>query len=117
MVQGSTDGLQYDSWVTIGYEDNYMNALTAFLMDFSEFEFGSRLYTNNGAWFVTPDMRQAAAGPDGKLLLMQLTTEGDISGRINPYGRTCPLPLRDAGERAMFSTVRFPASSTCAASS
>ena len=31
-------GLKYDSWVTIGYEDNYMNALTAFLMDFSEFE-------------------------------------------------------------------------------
>ena len=37
------DGLKYDSWVTIGYEDNYMNALTAFLMDFSEFEQGDRL--------------------------------------------------------------------------
>ena len=47
------------------------NALTAFLMDFTEFEQGGKLYTNNGAWFVTPDMRQAAAGPDGKLLLMQ----------------------------------------------
>ena len=87
------EGLAYDSWVTIGYEDNYMNALTAFLMDFSEFETGGRLYTNNGAWFVTPDMRQAAAGPDGKLLLMQLTTEGDISGRINLHGRTRPVPM------------------------
>lgn len=102
LVQGSTDGLQYDSWVTIGYEDNYMNALTAFLMDFSEFETGSRLYTDNGAWFVTPDMRQAAAGPDGKLLLMQLTTEGEITGRINLHGRTRPLPLRDAEERTQF---------------
>lgn len=88
-------GLKYDSWVTIGYEDNYMNALTAFLMDFTEFETGGRLYTDNGAWFVTPDMRQAAAGPDGKLLLMQLTTEGDITGRINVHGRTRPLPKRD----------------------
>ena len=88
----SIEGLAYDSWVTIGYEDNYMNALTAFLMDFSEFEAGGQLYTNNGAWFVTPDMRQAAAGPDGKLLIMQLTTEGDITGRINLHGRTRPLP-------------------------
>ena len=47
-------------------------------------------------------MRQAAAGPDGKLLLMQLTTEGDISGRINLHGRTRPLPLRDAAERAQY---------------
>jgi len=91
----SIEALKYDSWVTIGYEDNYMNALTAFLMDFSEFEGGGRLYSNNGAWFVTPDMRQAAAGPDGKLLLMQLTTEGDISGRINLHGRTRPLPSKD----------------------
>ena len=89
----SIEELKYDSWVTIGYEDNYMNALTAFLMDFSEFEAGDRLYTDNGAWFVTPDMRQAAAGADGRLLLMQLTTEGDISGRINLHGRTRPLPM------------------------
>ena len=80
------DGLKYDSWVTIGYEDNYMNALTAFLMDFTEFEQGGKLYTNNGAWFVTPDMRQAAAGPDGKLLLMQLTTEGEVRGVITCMG-------------------------------
>lgn len=96
------DGLKYDSWVTIGYEDNYMNALTAFLMDFSEFEQGGRLYTDNGAWFVTPDMRQAAAGPDGKLLLMQITTDGEVSGTINLHGRTRPLPLRNEAERALY---------------
>ncbi len=90
----SIEGLAYDSWVTIGYEDNYMNALTAFLMDFSEFASGGKLYTDNGAWFVTPDMRQAVAGPDGRLLLMQLTTEGDITGRINLHGRTRPIPMK-----------------------
>ena len=40
--------------------------------------------------------------PTGKLLLMQLTTEGEVSGRINLHERTRPLPLRDAGERAMY---------------
>jgi hypothetical protein len=102
------DGLKYDSWVTIGYEDNYMNALTAFLMDFTEFEQGGKLYTNNGAWFVTPDMRQAAAGPDGKLLLMQLTTEGEVRGVINLHGRTRPLPLRDDAQRAMYPDSLVP---------
>ena len=104
----AVDGLKYDSWVTIGYEDNYMNALTAFLMDFSEFEQGGRLYTNNGAWFVTPDMRQAAAGPDGKLLLMQLTTEGEVSGRINLHGRTRPLPLRSEADQTMYPDSLMP---------
>ena len=104
----SVDGLKYDSWVTIGYEDNYMNALTAFLMDFSEFEQGGRLYTDNGAWFVTPDMRQAAAGPDGKLLIMQLTTEGEVSGRINLHGRTRPLPLRNEADRTMYPDSLVP---------
>ena len=104
----SVAGLKYDSWVTIGYEDNYMNALTAFLMDFSEFEQGGQLYTDNGAWFVTPDMRQAAAGPDGKLLLMQLTTEGEVSGRINLHGRTRPLPLRNEEDRTMYPDSLVP---------
>jgi hypothetical protein len=86
----------------------YVNALTAFLMDFTEFEQGGKLYTNNGAWFVTPDMRQAAAGPDGKLLLMQLTTEGEVRGVINLHGRTRPLPLRDDAQRAMYPDSLVP---------
>ena len=104
----SVEGLKFDSWVTIGFDDNYMNALTAFLMDFSEFEKGGRLYTDNGAWFVTPDMRQAAAGPDGRLLIMQLTTEGEVSGRINLHGRTRPLPLQNEENRALYPDSLMP---------
>jgi|TARA_B110000211_G_scaffold224856_1_gene276363 hypothetical protein len=84
----SNDELKYDSWVTIGFADNYMNALTGFMIDFSEFATGGRIFSDNGAWFVTPDMLQARAGKDGRILLMQLTTEGVVSGVLNIHGRT-----------------------------
>ena len=82
--------LLYDSWVTIGAEDNYMNAVSGFIMEdaLAVFDQGNELVTNDGAWFVTPDKRQAAAGPSKRILLMQLTTIGDVEGLINLHGRT-----------------------------
>ena len=82
--------LLYDSWVTIGAEDNYMNAVSGFIMEdaLALFDKGETLATNDGAWFVTPDKRQAAAGPSKRILLMQLTSTGDINGLINLHGRT-----------------------------
>ena len=80
--------LAYDSWVTIGLEDNYMNSLTGFLIDLTDFEAGETLTTNNGAWFVTPDKRQALAPEDKRILLGQFTTAGVINGVINIHGRT-----------------------------
>ena len=53
--------LAYDSWVTM-VGDNYMNSLTAFPPEtsfFDAFEKGGTLTTDNGAWFVLPDKRQA----------------------------------------------------------
>ena len=82
--------LLYDSWVTIGAEDNYMNAVSGFIMEdaLAVFDKGETLATNDGAWFVTPDKRQAAAGPSKRILLMQLTSTGEINGLINLHGRT-----------------------------
>jgi hypothetical protein len=54
----------------------------------SVFDKGEMLSTNDGAWFVTPDKRQAAAGPSKRILLMQLTSTGEINGLINLHGRT-----------------------------
>ena len=34
------------------------------------------------------DKRQAAAGPSKRILLMQLTTQGEVNGLINLHGRT-----------------------------
>lgn len=83
--------LAFDSWVTIGLEDNYMNSLTAFPPDtkfFEEFEKGGALTTDNGAWFVLPDKRQAFAPADKRILIAQFTTTGRVTGLINIHGRT-----------------------------
>jgi hypothetical protein len=83
--------LAFDSWVTIGLEDNYMNSLTAFPPNtdfFGDFEKGGSLKTNNGAWFVLPDKRQAFAPEDKRILIGQFTTTGRVSGLINIHGRT-----------------------------
>lgn len=83
--------LAFDSWVTIGLEDNYMNSLTAFPPDtrfFESFENGGTLTTDNGAWFVLPDKRQALAPADKRILIGQFTTTGKVTGLVNIHGRT-----------------------------
>ena len=80
--------LRYDSWFTIGAEDNYMNSVTPFIVVFDEFERGNAFRTEDGAWFVTPDKRQAMATEKKEILLMQLTSTGRIDGVINLHGRT-----------------------------
>lgn len=82
--------LTFDSFFTIGQTDNYNNFITPFLMDSLElkkFEEGGAYVSQNSAWFVTPDKRQTKAGPDKRILLMQLTTSGVVTGRINLHGR------------------------------
>ena len=67
-----------------------MNSVSGFIMEDAlvVFDEGGTLETNDGAWFVTPDKRQAAAGPSKRILLMQLTTAGEVNGLINLHGRT-----------------------------
>lgn len=106
--------LPYDSWVTIGYADNYMNQMMALSGDtqmqtqgsmFDNFSSGGAIVTTNGAWFATPDQRQTLAGPEKRVLLMQLTSDGDIIGNLNLHGRyllgtetvkTQTQPIRDS---------------------
>lgn len=80
--------LRFDSWFTIGADDNYMNSVTPFIVEFGEFEKGNAFRTEDGAWFVTPDKRQAMAPENKEILLMQLTSTGKIEGVINLHGRT-----------------------------
>lgn len=84
--------LKYDSWVTIGYADNYQNAVNSFLISFDEFETGGKLETTDGAWYVTPDQQQSKAGAAKKILIGQFTSEGVITGIVNLQGRTVTKP-------------------------
>lgn len=90
--------LKYDSWVTIGYDNNYMNSVTFFgsmtadsvaiEKDFrTDFEEGKNILIKDGAWFVTPDQLQARGDDKNRVLLMQLTTKGKITGSVNLHGR------------------------------
>lgn len=82
--------LMYDSWFTIGAVDNYRNYVMPFAIDsaaIKSFEQGKAYRAGNSAWFVTPDQAQGKAGSDKRILLMQLTTAGKVTGTINIHGR------------------------------
>ena len=84
--------LAYDSWVTIGIDQS--PDLTAGESDISlaeaeswsmEFEAGQNLAIDGffgGAWYVTSNNTNGLAGDDNKVLLAQLTTDGEVSGQF-----------------------------------
>jgi hypothetical protein len=82
--------LKSDSWITIGSEDNYNNNMNTLNLDLSLFESrGSAIDSGKeGAWFCIPTDKQAYCSEDKRILLMQLTTEGRISGKISLMGKT-----------------------------
>lgn len=88
-LTATTDSLKYDSWLTIGAEDNYENNLSQLNLNLTGFEReGNAVETNDGAWFCVPTDKQTRCKEDKRILIMQLTTEGEISGLINIMGRT-----------------------------
>jgi hypothetical protein len=81
--------LRFDSWVTIGAEDNYNNNVSPLNLDLTSFESGGSIVSGKeGAWFCIPTEKQAYCGEDKRILLMQLTTEGRISGKLSLMGKT-----------------------------
>ncbi len=81
--------VKYDSYVSIGRTNSYENYMSNFNLDLTEFEEkGSDIRTENGAWFVTPDQEQAyCRGGNKYILIMQLTTDGEISGQVSMQGK------------------------------
>jgi hypothetical protein len=82
--------LQYDSWFTIGSEDtNGTSEVQQVGMDayFETFEGGDGFYLDTfigGSWFVLPNQSpDAEAGPDGRVLIGQFTTDGVVSLLMN----------------------------------
>jgi len=85
-----SDSLKYDSWVTIGATDNYDNNMNILSMDFDDFEKkgGAINCKKEGAWFCIPTDKQAFCKEDKRILLMQLTTAGVVTGQFSIMGKT-----------------------------
>jgi len=82
--------LHFDSWITIGAEDNYNNNLSTLNLDLTAFEkSGASIDSGKeGAWFCLPTEKQAYCGESKRILLMQLTTPGSIHGSLCLMGKT-----------------------------
>ncbi|MEE2912718.1 MAG: hypothetical protein VX436_02820 [Planctomycetota bacterium] len=82
--------LEYDSWITIGSENQVGNEMIDIGFDWNEFESGGDIETNNGSWFATPEDMQVVAGSDLRVLIGQFTTYGwdsNVYGSINLQGK------------------------------
>ncbi len=82
--------LKFDSWITIGAEDNYENNINTLNLDLSVFESrgGAIDSGKEGAWFCIPTDKQAYCGENKRILLMQLTSAGTISGKLSLMGKS-----------------------------
>ena len=104
--------LALDSWVTIGLSDQTDNALLNIGIDFSGFEAGGSISTDNGSWFATPDDPQVLAGADLRVLVGQFTMMGmddNVSGVLNLQGKAGDFETFQARDQAFeFSMVPAP---------
>jgi MYXO-CTERM domain-containing protein len=85
---GVFPSLLNDSYVTIGLETNVGNAMLDIGIDWTSFNAGGSIWTDNGSWFATPDDAQVYE-IGGKVMIMQLTMdEGEsFSLEMNLQGK------------------------------
>jgi hypothetical protein len=79
-------GLKYDSWITLGHETNEGNGMWDIGIDFSTFNGGSSIQTNNGAWFLLPTDTKCSPTGNRLVLIAQFTTTGRVTGSMNLQG-------------------------------
>jgi len=105
---GFFPSLMHDSFVTIGLTDNVGNAMLDIGIDFTGFEAGGAIWTDNGSWFATPDDSQVYE-VGGQVLIGQFTVaagEG-LSGTINLQGKNADSSNWSASD-VYFNTVPAP---------
>lgn len=103
--------LQYDSWLTIGFESTPSDDedLSFVIADddtwASDFEAGGNLDISSyygGSWFTLPTYTNGYAGEDQRVLVAQLTTDGEVSGQM--YVQVFP---NGVGADAEYLTLTF----------
>lgn len=86
ILYSSFPSLQYDSWVTIGSEDN-AGSVDYIGVDFIPFEAGGDIIVDDavgGTWYILPDLEPLAfPDADGRVLLGQFTTDGIVDMVLN----------------------------------
>jgi len=79
--------VRYDSWITVGYESNESNDMWDLGVDFSSFDQGGAIISDNGGWFLIPTDEKCAPNSQGLVLIGQFTSTGEIRGTLNLQGR------------------------------
>ena len=103
------ENLPYDSWLTIGTEDN-TGSVDFIGIDFIPFEAGGNLIVDNavgGTLYILPDL-EPAAFPDanGQVLLGQFTTDGVVDMTLNiQYRSAAGLNIQATGQTLTFPVV------------
>jgi hypothetical protein len=80
--------VRYDSWITLGYANNENNSMWDVGVDFSGFDAGSEIRTENGGWFLVPTDEKCHPNTQGLVLIGQFTSAGTIKGVMNLQGKT-----------------------------
>ena len=85
---GFFPSLEFDSFVTIGLLDDAGDAMMDIGIDWTGFESGGNIWTDNGTWFATPDQAQVL-DVNGQVLIGQFTVaDGDhVFGTLNLQGK------------------------------
>jgi hypothetical protein len=100
--------LAYDSFVTIGLLDSTGDAMLSIGIDYTDFEAGGSIVTDNGTWFATPSDPQVLE-IDGRVLVGQFTVgDGDhVYGSMNFQGKNSDLSNWNA-DGVLFDTIPTP---------
>ena len=99
--------LEFDSFVTIGLLNDTGDAMLDIGIDWTDFEAGGAIWTDNGTWFATPDEAQVQE-VNGRVLIGQFTTDGDVSGCLNLQGKEQDTSINWNALGVCFDTVPAP---------
>ena len=101
---------EFDSMVTIGMtHTNSGGTMSNIGIDFSAFNAGGNISTDNGSWYSTPDQPNVLA-VDGRVLIMQLTVADDdhAYGTISIQGKDADASTNWNEDGLDFDTIPTP---------
>lgn len=82
--------VQFDSWITVGYENGTGNNMWEVGVDYADFNTGGSILANNGGWFLLPTDQKCSPLDNNLVLIGQFTSTGIVSGTLNLQGWSNP---------------------------